>query len=404
MVGWPPVAEAFTKAEWKKIHKLLASDGESFGLPRSRQGFVMASWNIRKLGAVKSKSAGAWRMLAAVLSSFDLVAVQELQEDLEGLHHLMDLLGAGFDFVVSDTTGRFPGGEGMAERLAFVFRKSRVRRTEIVSDISYDRSAVVKKLFEHRVQFAAALDRWADELRDWELQRDEARAAGKDAPGKPTVDLPWFLTFIRQPHCASFEVGWGKTKRPYRFLAVNVHLHYGTRISERRQEFFGLLDWLLAHARTADRRYYPDLILLGDLNLDFDDPAEDRERIAATLKLLNGATGRAKPAEFNFPSIGVHPGEADVFRTNARVSETFDQIAILRRDPRLPAPEANRTAGTARGGFDYGVFRFVDVFARALHGRDFAALPAAKRSALIRRFEHDLSDHMPIWVVLPKPE
>ena len=43
------------------------------------------------------------------------------------------------------------------------------------------------------------------------------------------------------------------------------------------------------------------------------------------------------------------------------------------------------------------------LFAEALHGKPLAQLSKSQRSNLFRKFEHDLSDHMPIWVRLPKP-
>jgi hypothetical protein len=47
------------------------------------------------------------------------------------------------------------------------------------------------------------------------------------------------------------------------------------------------------------------------------------------------------------------------------------------------------------------VFRFVDLFAKALHDKRVADLSAAERKALYRKFEHDVTDHLPVWVRLP---
>ena len=57
------------------------------------------------------------------------------------------------------------------------------------------------------------------------------------------------------------------------------------------------------------------------------------------------------------------------------------------------------------GGPDYGVFDFADLFARALNkGTALNDLQAAKRTALLKRFEHKVSDHMPIWLRMPLPK
>ena len=56
------------------------------------------------------------------------------------------------------------------------------------------------------------------------------------------------------------------------------------------------------------------------------------------------------------------------------------------------------------GDFDYGVFDFVNLFSEALHGKAFAKLSAAERKTLVARFEHKVSDHMPLWLRLPLPD
>jgi len=397
------MAKSFSAADWAKINKLVKADGAKYGLPASTpQSFLLGSFNIRKLAAVASKSAGAWSLFAHIVSRFDLIGIQEVQEDMEGLEHLLGLIGDGFDVVVSDTTGRFPGDEGLAERLAFVYRKNRVRRTEIASDITYDKTKVVDGLFENRTAIAAAFAKHVQDVAAWPAKAAAAKAAGKKRPAKPSIELPVFVTFIRTPHCVSFEVGWAGTKKPYEFLAVNVHLLYGEHPVERRQEFFALMNWLFSQAQTADDRYYPDMIMMGDCNLDLDKPEVDLPLITGMLKQLTTVKSSKKAADFSLPFLDVHPGKNAVFRTNARLDQTFDQVAIIRRDPRL-GPAANAPAGSVANGFDYGVFDFADLFAQALHGKDLAALSAAERKALFEQFEFDFSDHMPIWVRLPRP-
>ena len=142
------MAQSFTPAEWKKVEALASSRGHRFGLPARRAGsVVLGSFNIRKLGKVESKSDGAWSFLKRICSRFDLIALQEVQDDLAGIRHLRELLGPSYGMAVSDTTGKVPGRPGMCERLAFLFNWKRVQRTEVASDITYDRSHVVDTLF-----------------------------------------------------------------------------------------------------------------------------------------------------------------------------------------------------------------------------------------------------------------
>ena len=52
---------------------------------------------------------------------------------------------------------------------------------------------------------------------------------------------------------------------------------------------------------------------------------------------------------------------------------------------------------------DYGVFEFVDLFSDALKRRPFRTLGVEARRNLVARFEHKVSDHMPLWLRLPLP-
>ena len=64
--------------------------------------------------------------------------------------------------------------------------------------------------------------------------------------------------------------------------------------------------------------------------------------------------------------------ETGVYRTNTRRNQNFDQIGYLAHDPRFPGPLAHRRAGFEKGGFDYGVFDFVGLIARALSTESMA--------------------------------
>ena len=159
---------------------------------------------------------------------------------------------------------------------------------------------------------------------------------------KPRLKLTVFLSFIRQPFCVAFRIPGHPGTRPYEFMAVNAHFYFGNYIDDRRQEFNALVDWVMSRFRTQSHAYYPNFVLLGDLNLDYDNPARDRGRIEERIKSLNR---ELDGANVNFPFLDIHPGRQEVFRTNARMSETFDQIGLFNRDSRLPTYMNNATMG-----------------------------------------------------------
>ena len=194
--------------------------------------------------------------------------------------------------------------------------------------------------------------------------------------------------------------GQGQRDTPYVFMAVNAHLYFGNYISDRRQEFNALVDWIISRLEANSRAYYPNFVLLGDLNLDYDNPGRDRARIEERIKSLNG---ELDGANVNFPFLDVHPGRQDIFRTNARMTETFDQIGLFNRDPRLPTHLDNAAMGSQVRGPDYGVFEFGNLFSEAVLGSPLQELPSNEKRDLIARFEHKVSDRMPLWLRLPLP-
>ena len=386
------MATQFTPAEWKLINERLKECPTRYGLPQREYGSVLlGSFNIRKLGSSRSRSPDIWKFLADVCRSFDLLAIQEIMDDLSGLRRLMSLLGPEFGMVVSDQTGVFPGEPGVGERLGFIYRWNTVERMEVASDVTYDRSKVVDSIARNYDAFVDVMEPYARALADHEAEQRKT---------KPRLKLPVFLSFIRQPFCVAFRIAGHPGTQPYEIMAVNAHLYFGNYISDRRQEFNALIDWLISRLKSNSRAYYPNFILFGDLNLDYDDPEQDRKRIEQRIKSLNSGL---EEANVNFPFLDVHPDRDDVFRTNARLTETFDQIGLFSRDPRLPSYDENSTMGTNPQGPDYGVFEFGDLFSEAIRDRPYCELSSQERADLVSRFEHKVSDHLPLWIRLSLP-
>ena len=375
------MAQRFAPDEWRRINARLNEDPDRHGLPQRRDGSVLlGSFNIRKLGDPDNRSDGEWEFLAKACASFDLLAVQEIMSDLGGLRRLRAEMadharsdGEGFAAVVSDETGAFAGERGLRERLGFVYRWPLVERMEIASDLTYDRSRTLRTLAEHKAELTAALQ-------------------ASDDPGE--FDPPFFVTFARQPHGVAFRVN---AAQPYEFMAVNAHLIYGNRIDDRRREFTALVD--LLKSRLAEDSS-TSLILMGDLNLDFDKPDSDRDRIDRQLKDLDASLDAAG-AHINFPFLDVHSGNTEVFRTNARQSQTYDHIGLFARDPRLPKHDQNANMPLAAIGPDYGVFDFMALFSEAIHDKAWTDITDAERRQLWAKAEHSLSDHLPLWLRLP---
>ncbi|MEM7313421.1 MAG: endonuclease/exonuclease/phosphatase family protein [Planctomycetota bacterium] len=399
----------FTSTEWKKIFRLLDADPKIYGIPERRsRSVVMASWNIRKFGQLTnsrkepSRTVGAWDLLVQFCKACDFIAIQEVQDSLESVRELVNRLGDDYGLLVSDIAGGVPGERSMRERLAFVFNRKRVVPTELASDISFERSALLESLYEHRDEFLDAFQSRVEQLDEWELKNEMRRAAGKRRLSKPPFVLPRFIQFIRSPHMASFIVPAIQDHiEPYEFVAINAHLLYGDKSKqkiERELEFKALLAWLIERSRERDRKYARNMMLFGDLNLDFEKSDIRRKAISKFIIDLNSKQLKGAPVKVNFPFIDQHPAASDVFRTNARRDQTYDHIAIFADDDRLPPSSQNDEAGKTADGYDYGMFDFVQLFFDA-----FPSLLNVSRRSRYSKFEYDVSDHMPIWIRLPRP-
>ena len=311
---------------WSKIDAELIRDPVGYGLPEGgrEDSVVLASFNIRHLGAPTDREREI-DFMARFCARCDLVSVQEVKDDLSGLLSLVEKMGqrvgsAGdFGVVVSDITGKVPGKRGAPERLAFIYRHSRVRRSDLVSDLTVDRTGTVENLLEN-------WDVLLGKLTTYKEAREHHEQHGGDSP---ELHLPAFLTFVRTPHVAAFDIP-GLDGEAIPFIAVNAHLVYGQQ-RERDAEFWALMDWMIHRLKNDERMFMPSFMLLGDFNLNFDKPRNDRLAFEKKLRAINKeAFGDPESRRVYFPFIDKHPRLDRILRSNARLNQTFDQIGFFR--------------------------------------------------------------------------
>jgi hypothetical protein len=323
-----------------------------------------------------------------------LLAIQEILDDSSGIKKLLDDMNEGndqFGMVISDATGTFPGESGNPERLGYIFRWDTVERCEVVSDVTYDRTKVVRNIYENLEAITSSFADFDTKMRSFEA---DLRSS------KPNIKMPVFLSFIRQPYVVGFRIG-PKARKPCEVMAVNAHLLFGNFMSDREQEFDALMEWIIERVKQQSNTYFDNFILLGDLNLNFDNPERDRASVSSKMKTFDGNGG--DEFNVNFPFLDVHHGKDEVFRTNARKNETFDQIGMFFKGSAFPTFEANETMNNDVEGPNYGMFDFVNLFAVATVGKEFGAMTKSEKKVFYPKFEFKVSDHMPIWFRLPKP-
>lgn len=143
---------------------------------RTRHRLLLATWNVANLG-VQDRGDEHYRLIAEIMSWFDVVAVQEVNDNLAGIRTIAGHLPAGRRLLFSDASGN-------DERLTYVYDASRVTLLEEVGEIA-------------------------------------------PAPSTyPAIKLPGIDQqlngFDRNPYLATFNSG------SFTFSLVNVHLYFGT--------------------------------------------------------------------------------------------------------------------------------------------------------------------------------
>lgn len=387
----------FSQEEWATINTLLDKTGnhEFYGLPEKRaDSVVIASWNIRHFGAfferanTPKRSAGATAMFHKFCAQCDFIAIQEVKTNISSVLDLLDRLNAHgpdvYAVMFSDMTGKFPKDRGHSERFAYIYNTSKIRLGLIASDMSFDRSAIIKKI-----------DRaFSESLKGRNSDEDDAGYIARmiQSMTKIKAEIFWksknFIQFARAPHLVDFIIG--SEPHTYRLQCINAHLASG-KAKEREMEFFALLEWLLL---LSDRVVVDEkkiLMLLADLNMDFGSDVSQRQLgIEDYVTSLNGR--RNTRAKLNFPFLD------GAFFTNARQNKTFDHIAYIADDERWPRARHNEMAGTlGPDGYNLGMFNFVNLFSDAGPGLKTDGTKAYSK------YEFDFTDHMPIWLRMALP-
>src|SRR5262245_18007982 len=98
-------------------------------LPRRTvaETLLLATWNLREFGRNQKygqRLPESFQYIAEIVSRFDLVAIQEVHQNLHDLRRLMRILGDWWSYIVTDVT---PGRSGNQERIAFVFDTRKVK-------------------------------------------------------------------------------------------------------------------------------------------------------------------------------------------------------------------------------------------------------------------------------------
>ena len=213
----------------------LAADLDQNVPPRRIDlNLLVGTWNIRGFGDVTKKwDSGSgdspkrdYRSLiniAEIIRRFDVVAVQEVKDNIRGLRYVLKLLGPEWGFILTDIT---VGQEGNEERMAFLFDTRRIKPSGLACEL------VVPPEWLNRIE--------PDTLK---------------------------TQFARTPYAVSFISG-GQT-----VILVTLHVTWGETSADRIPELKGIAEWMAEWAR-REKSWGHNFIVLGDFNIDRkEDPA-----------------------------------------------------------------------------------------------------------------------------------
>ena len=256
---------------------------------------LLGSWNLRDFDSNKFRHGKrlneSFYYIAEIISAFDIVALQEVNEDLSGLRKLMRYLGPSWDSIATDTAGN-------NERMVFVFDRNKVWFRDIAGEIvlPYVSKRPTKKEI---LDFAKAVE---------PLSKDELK---KLISERNALDPN--RQFNRTPFLVAFQSGW------FKFKLCTVHIYYGAKsgvaLQRRIREIRNIAKFL---SKRADKDKEDHYILLGDFNI----VSPEHE----TMKALQ---------EFGF----MVPEEID--ETNLKEDMFYDQIAFKLKKKELMPGAAN---------------------------------------------------------------
>jgi endonuclease/exonuclease/phosphatase family metal-dependent hydrolase len=242
------------------------------------RSLLVATWNLREFGRNEKHGPRldeSLRYIAEVIAAFDLVALQEVNEDLTDFRRLMRLLGDDWGFLLTDIT---LGKRGNWERMALV----------------YDRRKVT---FEG---FASQL-----------VVPESEKQGG--------VELHPRRQLARTPMMVGFRSGW------FRFTICTVHVYYGGNVANEptRLAEIELVCRMLAERTASPHAWAPNMLLLGDFNIFA--PEDETCRAIANAGFILPEALR----DFTSGDTGKHYDQIAILSTRYGV-QTREQVAAAR--------------------------------------------------------------------------
>ncbi len=323
-----------------------------------RDSLMLATWNIRDFGSKRlnpsPRLTESLYYIAEIISAFDLVAVQEVNDNMQPFLKMMEILGPTWSYIATDTC---EGSGGNGERMAFVYDKAKVLFRNIAGEIVLPKKAEID---------------------------DEQ--------------------FARTPFMVKFQSGW------CRLVLNTVHLYYGAdtgeKLERRVKEIDKIAEFLAGRAEADEENY----ILLGDMNIVSPDDktmkALKKHKFILPGELVKEEIPKAflvKEADATSPGTPLPQAKGDTnFASNMNRNKFYDQIAFYSKKNELELGKSQNNAG---------VFNFYDTIFREADWQSYydsstikpkwGADDAKRKTYFTKKWRTwQMSDHLPLWTEL----
>ena len=319
----------------------LQSAMTASGVPAKRDDrMLLATWNIREFDstAYGERSLECLYYIAEICSHFDVIAIQEVREDLKALDKVQDIMGERWQYVVSDVTEGDPGNR---ERMAFLYDSKKVRFSGIAGEV------VIPPI---------------------EIKGQNNKTIRYD----PSEQL------YRTPYLVGFRCGWCT------FMLCTVHILYGkdTPNNPKRVREIQLISEFLAR-RARERKDYSNLILLGDFNI--------YKKEDDTMSAITDAGFQVPPELMSVPNTN----------TGAK-KRFYDQIAFFPKKWRMATTGRAGVFNffnTVYTDSDQSTY-ISDMGAAYKKTSKGKTRDAKGKKSYFRTYwrTHQMSDHLPMWI------
>ncbi len=240
-------------------------DDPKFRIPPKEvdRNLLIATWNLREFGRVTRKWRSgdddspkrdlfSIRVIAEIVSRFDVVALQEVQVNIEALRFLLRALGPNWGLILTDAVKSKAGDN---ERLAFVFDTRRAVPSGLACEL-----VVPQEVLDEGV--------------------------GENALKEQFAKTPYAVAFRTEGHT---------------FILVTLHVIFGHKSKDRLGELTEIARWMRDWADDTSDEYRQNLMVLGDFNIDRKDDANYQAFTSQGLFPAPGHEGKPRTLSSSGP-------------------------------------------------------------------------------------------------------